>query len=69
VIDMGVRWKRYVVKYCWDGQSLGNGRDHTWDVIDRETGWTVRNTNTRQEARDAAHELESQHVLARLTAA
>ena len=47
---------RYYVQRSDDGSSLGDGRDHTWDVIDRVTGYSVRNTDSRVHARHECRE-------------
>lgn len=59
-------WRRYKVERCDDGESLVNGPDHTWDVVDRTTGAIVHNADTRDAARLAAHNLESEAFFAKL---
>ena len=53
--------RRFYVSYSWDGESLDDGRDHTWDVIDRYSGYSVYNADTRSTARREAAELNRQH--------
>ena len=52
--------RRYVIRRCDEGGSLtrpdGTPIEHTWDVVDRETGCTVHNVDTRREARASARE-------------
>lgn len=52
---------RYYVSRSDEGGTLvdsdGKLVDHTWDVIDRETGHSVQNTDTRAAARQRAREL------------
>lgn len=59
-------WRRYKVERCDEGGTLVDGPEHTWDIVDRTTGHVVRNVDTRQQARDAAHILESEAIIARL---
>lgn len=52
--------KRYYVQRSDEGGTLfrsdGTPVDHTWDVVDRTTGHSVQNTDTRKAARDVARE-------------
>ena len=50
---------RYVVRRSDECGSLvrdGVVVDHTWDVVDRVTGWVVANHGTRKAAREDAHD-------------
>ncbi len=57
--------KRYFVSRCDEGGTLfdsdNNPIDHTWDVIDRETGFSVDNLDSRRAARVSCAELNAKH--------
>lgn len=57
--------RRFTVERCDECKTLVNGHDHTWDVVDRTTGYIVFNADTRDAARLEAHNRESEAIIAR----